>query len=204
MYNYGGGGTLITQMNLTRKGDVFMPGSTMDFKMAKMQGLVSDSKLVAYHVPVIVVQKGNPKNITSLEDFARPGFRVALGDVKATAIGQAAAQMFGSLDITDAVEKNVVTRTPTISELTVIMNTGQADAAILTLDQYNATTMDEITIPLSENDVLITPIGATTFSQNTTAANEFVDFVASDQGKAIFAKYGFPTYPNATYANVKP
>lgn len=203
-YNYGGGGTLITQMNLTRKGDVFMPGSTMDFKMAKMQGLVSDSKLVAYHVPVIVVQKGNPKNITSLEDFARPGLRVALGDVKATAIGQAAAQMFGSLDITDAVEKNVVTRTPTISELTVIMNTGQADAAILTLDQYNATTMDEITIPLSENDVLITPIGATTFSQNTTAANEFVDFVASDQGKAIFAKYGFPTYPNATYANVKP
>jgi molybdate transport system substrate-binding protein len=203
-YNYGGGGTLVTQMNLTRKGDVFMPGSTMDFKMAKMQGLVNSSVLVAYHVPVIVVQKGNPKNITSLEDFARPGLKIALGDVKATAIGQAGNQMFTALNITDAVNKNVVTRTPTINELTVIMNTGQADASILTIDQYNATTMDEIAIPLSENDVLITPIGATTFTTNATAANEFVSFVSSDQGKAVFAKYGFPIYPDPVYASVTP
>ena len=69
-YNYGGAGALVPQMNLTRKGDVFMPGSTMEFKTAKSQGLVNESKFVAYHVPVIVVQKGNPKNITTLADFA--------------------------------------------------------------------------------------------------------------------------------------
>ena len=203
-YNYGGGGTLVSQMNLTRKGDVFIPGSTKEFKTAKMQGLVNGSMLVAYHVPVIVVQKGNPKSITSLEDFARPGLKIALGDAKATAIGQAAAQMFAALNITDAVNQNVVTRTPTINELTVYMNTGQADAAILTLDLYNATTMDEIAIPLSQNDVLITPIGATTFATNSTAADEFVSFVASDEGKAIFAKHGFPIYPDPAYASVTP
>ena len=203
-YNYAGGGALISQMNLTRKGDVFIPGSTMDFKMAKMQGLVGNSTLVAYHVPVIVVQKGNPKNITSLQDFARPGLKIALGDVKATAIGQAGAQMFAKLNITDAVNQNVVTRTPTINELTVIMNTGQADASILTIDQYNSTTMDEIAIPANINDVMITPIGATTFTTNATAAQEFVDFVSSDQGKAIFAKHGFPIYPDPAYASVTP
>ena len=203
-YNYGGAGTLVSQMNLTKKGDVFMPGSTTEFKTAKSQGLVNESKLVAYHVPVIAVQKGNPKNITTLADFARPGLKVALGDANATAIGKASTKMFAALNISAAVEKNVVSRTPTINELTVIMQTGQADAAVLTLDQYDAKTMDMITIPLTQNVVLITPIGATTFSKNTDAANQFVNFVASDDGKAIFAKHGFVTYPNATYANVTP
>lgn len=203
-YNYGGAGTLVSQMNLTKKGDVFMPGSTVEFQTAKDQGLVTTSQLVAYHVPVIAVQKGNPKNITSLKDFAQPGLKVALGDANATAIGKAGAKMFKKLNITAAVEKNVVTRTPTINELTVIMNTGQADAALLTLDQIDATKVEAITIPIKDNNVLITPIGITTYTQNTDAANKFVAYVASDEGKAYFAKHGFPIYPDPVYAGVTP
>jgi len=203
-YNYGGAGTLVSQMNLTRKGDVFIPGSTVEFQTAKDQGLVSTNQLVAYHVPVIAVQKGNPKNITSLKDFAKPGLKIALGDANATAIGKAGAKMFKQLNITAAVEKNVVTRTPTINELTIIMNTGQADAALLTLDQIDATKVDAITIPVSTNAVLITPIGATTYTQNPDAAAKFVAYVASDEGKAFFAKHNFPIYPDPVYANVKP
>lgn len=202
-YSYGGSGVLITQMNLTHKGDVFIPGSTNEWKTAKAQGLVDSYELVAYHVPVIVVQKGNPKNITSLKDLAQPGLKVALGDVNATAIGKAGAKIFKKMNITAAVEKNVVTRTPTINELVTIMNAGQADAVILTLDNVNAEKMDRIDIPLADNEVLITPIGVTTFTQNPDAAAKFVAFVASDEGKAIFAKHGFPIYPDPVYANVQ-
>jgi molybdate transport system substrate-binding protein len=203
-YNYGGAGTLVSQMNLTKKGDAFMPGSTVEFQTAKDQGLVTTNQLVAYHVPVITVQRGNPKKIASLKDFAQPGLKIALGDANATAIGKAGAKMFKKLNITAAVEKNVVTRTPTINELTVIMNLGQADAALLTLDQIDPAKVDAITIPVSDNAVLITPIGATTFTKNPDAANQFVNFVASDEGKAIFAKHGFPTYPDPVYAGVNP
>ncbi len=203
-YNYGGAGTLVTQMNLTKKGDVFMPGSTVEFQTAKDQGLVTTNQLVAYHVPVIAVQKGNPKNITTLADFAKPGLKIALGDANATAIGKAGAKMFKKLNITAAVEKNVVTRTPTINELTVFMNLGQADAALLTLDQIDPTKVDAIVIPVKDNNVLVTPIGATTFSQNAQAADKFVAYVASDEGKAFFAKHGFPIYPDPVYASVTP
>jgi len=203
-YNYGGAGTLVSQMNLTKKGDVFMPGSTVEFRTAKDQGLVTTSQLVAYHVPIIVVQKGNPKNITTLADFAKPGLKIALGDANATAIGKAGAKMFKKLNITAAVEKNVVTRTPTINELTVIMNTGQADAALLTLDQVDATKVDAVVIPVKDNNVLITPIGTTTFTQNSAAADKFVAYVASDEGKAFFAKHGFPLYPDPVYASFTP
>jgi molybdate transport system substrate-binding protein len=203
-YTYGGSGTLISQMNLTQKGDVFIPGSTNEYATAKSQGLVGDYQMVGYHVPVIAVQKGNPKGITSIKDFANPGLKIALGDTNATAIGKAGAKMFKNFNITGAVEKNVVTRTPTINELTVIMNLGQADASLLTLDQINQEKMDAISIPTSDNVVLIVPVGVTIFTKNPENARKFADFVASDEGKAIFAKHGFPSYPNPTYASVKP
>jgi molybdate transport system substrate-binding protein len=203
-YTYGGSGMLISQMNLTKKGDVFIPGSTVEYGIAKNQGLVGASQLVGYHVPVIAVQKGNPKNIQTIQDFAKPGLKVALGDAAATAIGKAGTKMFNKYNITEAVEKNVITRTPTINELTVIMNTGQADAALLTLDQIDPEKVDAISIPTSDNVVLIVPIGVTTFTKNPENAQKFADFVASDEGKAIFAKHGFPSYPNETYAGVNP
>jgi len=203
-YTYGGSGTLVSQMNLTQKGDVFIPGSTTEYATAKSQGLVGDYQLIGYHVPVIAVQKGNPKGITTIKDFANPGLKIALGDTNATAIGKAGAKMFKNFNITGAVEKNVITRTPTINELTVIMNLGQADATLLTLDQINLEKMDAISIPTSDNVVLIVPIGVTSFTKNPVNARKFADFVASDEGKAIFEKHGFPTYPNPAYASVKP
>jgi molybdate transport system substrate-binding protein len=203
-FNYGGSGMLISQMNLTKKGDVFIPGSTVEFSTAQNQGLVAASQLIGYHVPVIAVQKGNPKNINTIQDFAQPGLKVALGDVNATAVGKAGAKMFKRYNITESVEKNVITRTPTINELTIIMNAGQADAALLTLDQINQDTMDAISIPAEDNAVLIVPIGLTTFTKNPENAQKFADFVASDEGKTIFVKHGFPSYPDPVYTNIKP
>lgn len=203
-YTYGGSGVLISQMNLSRQGDAFVPGSTVEFATAKNQGLVNSSQLVAYHVPVIAVQKGNPKGIKTIQDFARPGLKVALGDANATAIGKAGTKMFAKYNITTDVEKNVVTRTPTINELTVIMNTGQADAALLTLDQVNPDKVDAVTIPTTDNVVLIVPAGITTFTKEAQKAQKFVDFVASAEGKAVFAEHGFPVYPDPQFAGVKP
>lgn len=202
-YNYGGAGTLVTQMNLTHKGDAFMPGSTMEWKTAKAQGLVDDYQLVAYHVPAIAVQKGNPRNIATIADLAQPDLKVALGDTNATAIGKAATKLFKKFNVTADVEKNVVTRTPTINELVTLMDAGQADAAIMTLDSINTEKLDLITIPVGDNEILVTPIGLTTYTQNSDNAEKFVAYVASDEGKAYFAKHGFPTYPNQDYANVQ-
>jgi len=36
-------------------------------------------QLIAYHMPVITVPKGNPANITCLEDLARPDVKLVWG-----------------------------------------------------------------------------------------------------------------------------
>lgn len=146
---------------------------------------------------MIAVQKGNPHNITSVDDFARPGLKIALGGVNSTSIGGAGDKLFRAHGIRDAVEANVVLRAPTINEVVVAMNMGTADAALLTLDQINPPEkMDAIDLPQEDNLALIVPIGATTFTTQPDAAQAFVEFVTSDEGKAIFAKHGSrPTPP---------
>ena len=203
-YNFAGSGTLISQMELSRKGDAFIPGGTPDYRIAQDKGLVGEPGYVAYHVPIIAVQKGNPQNITSVDDFARPGLKIALGGANSTAIGRAGDKLFQKHGILDAVEKNVVLRAPTINEVVVAMNMGTADAALLTLDMINPETMDTIDLPQEDGLTLIVPIGQTTFTTQPDAARQFATFVTSDEGKAIFAKHGFPTYPDPAYAGIEP
>ncbi|MDN7024708.1 molybdate ABC transporter substrate-binding protein [Methanoculleus sp. FWC-SCC1] len=204
-YTYAGSGALITQMELAQKGDVFIPGGTPDYAIAVNKGLVSDDpQYVAYHVPVIAVAKGNPKKITCVEDFTKSGVKVALGGINETAIGKAGDKLFKKHGIADAVEENVVLRAPTINELIVAMNMGTADATLITIDKMNVQTMEAIELPLEDNMALIVPIGTTTFTKKADLAGQYIDFVASDEGKAIFARHGFPTYPDPTYAGIMP
>lgn len=197
---YGGSGVLISQMETSHLGDAFIPGGQPDYQIAVNKGLVSnDSQLVAYHVPIIAVQKGNPLGIQTVADLAKSGVRLALGDVNATAIGKAGVEIFKTYGVSEEIEDNVILRGATINEVVTAMATGNADAALLTLDNAKGDQFDLIEIPVTNNSILIAPIGITTFTTQPELAQKFADFVASDEGKAIFEKYGFPAYPNEKY-----
>lgn len=198
-YNYAGSGTLLSQMELTRKGDIFMPGTAEDFETAKNKSFVSNGTRVVYHVPVIAVARGNPKNITCLADLGQPGVKVVLGDSNACPIGKLSDKLLEKNKVNASVSGNVIARAATVSELVTYVALGQADAAIVWEDLYVPESMDIVTIPKSQNLIKIVPIGALAFSEQPDAAQQFVDFVASDEGKAVFEKHGFTIYPDARY-----
>ncbi|MCZ0860970.1 molybdate ABC transporter substrate-binding protein [Methanocorpusculum sp. MG] len=199
---YGGSGVLISQMETSHLGDAFIPGGQPDYQNAVKKGLVSNnSQLVAYHVPIIAVQKGNPLGIQTVANLAKPGVRLALGDINATAIGKAGVKIFDNYGVTAEIEKNVVLRGATINEVVTAMSTGNADAALLTMDNAKGDRFDLIEIPVTDNSILIAPIGITTFTTQPELAQKFADFVVSAEGKAIFEKYGFPAYPNEKYTS---
>ncbi|WP_245926602.1 molybdate ABC transporter substrate-binding protein [Methanospirillum lacunae] len=204
VYNFQGSGALLSQMDITHKGDVLIAGGSDAYKTAEDKGLVGEPQYIAYHVPIVAVQKGNPKNITSVEDFAKPGLKIGLGDIKATAIGTTGDKLFKDLGIADAVEKNVVVRTSTINELVSAMNAGSIDVSLLTLDQISDKTMDTIPVENVNDYVLVVAEGATTFSKQPEKAQKFVDYVASDAGKDSFKKYKFPAYGDEQYKDVQP
>nr|QNO47322.1 hypothetical protein BBMLNMBM_00001 [Methanosarcinales archaeon ANME-2c ERB4] len=199
-YNYAGSNALLSQMELTRKGDVYMPGATYYFDLARDKGLTDYEQLIAYHVPVIAVPRGNPANITSLEDLAEPEVTVILGDSKAAAIGKLGDAILETNGLYDAVEKNVIARGATVNELIVYVSMKQADASIIWEDlAANSEKMEIVKIPDGQNIIKIVPIGTLTSSKQKDTAKGFVDFVASPEGKAIFEKHGFTTYPDEEY-----
>ncbi len=199
-YNYAGSNTLLSQMELTQKGDVYMPGATYYFDIAKEKGITDYEQRVAYHVPVIAVPEGNPAGITSLADLAEPGVTVILGDPKAAAIGKLGNKILEENGIYDTVANNTIARGATVNELVVYTSMKQADASIIWEDLVvNSEKMEIVEIPREQNIVKIIPIGTLTFSEKKGTATKFVDFVASPEGKAIFEKHGFTAYPDEKY-----
>jgi len=201
-FNFGGSNTLLSQMELVEQGDVYMPGATSYFDAAQDKGFVEESSLVVYHIPVIITPKGNPADIQSLADLGKEGVTVELGDAQAAAIGKLSNKILEKNQLNGSVYPNVITRSATVNELVLHTALGQVDGAICWEDLVNTDEMEVIYIPNNQNIIKVVPIGSLTFSEKPEEAQGFVDFVASDEGMAIFTKHGFTTYPNDLYADV--
>ena len=86
---YAGIGTLFSQILLTKQGDLFIaPSPDIMDKAAEKRLIVPGSvRTMAYTVPSINVQQGNPKNIRGLRDLLKPGVKVAIGNPEIVYIG---------------------------------------------------------------------------------------------------------------------
>jgi len=196
---FGGSGTLLNQIVLEKIGDVYVPGSD-DFmdKAAKQQAIVpATRKILAYLVPVINVQHGNPKNIRSLSDLARPRVRVGLAKAGAVCLGDVSDEILKKAGVEAQVKKNVLTYTGSCEQTQQLVQLGEADA-IIGWDSFKAWApdrIDNVRIPAKLIRVRNVPAAVVTYSKQRKAAGEFVNFLASKQGKAIFSKHGYSTEP---------
>lgn len=191
VFNYAGSGQLMTQLMTTKKGDLFIVGSDVAYGVAKEKGLVEEAYEIAHHTPAIVVLKGNPKNIQSLQDLTKEGVKVIFGDEKASAIGKTIQEIIKKNNL-PKINDNRVSTANTVNEMVVQMTLGAADAMIATIDSvYNNPKVEIINIDPKENIDQIVTGGIITTTENPELSKAFMDFASSKEGKAIFAQYGF-------------
>ena len=86
---YSGSGTLLSQMELTKRGDVYLCGSPDYIEIGIRRGLLIEGtdKIVSYLVPAILVPKENPKNIQKLEDLTKKDVRIGMGNPETVCLG---------------------------------------------------------------------------------------------------------------------
>lgn len=199
-YNYAGSNALLSQMEITESGDCYMPGATKYIETAQEKGFIAATENICYHIPIITVPKGNPANITCLEDMAGEGVTLVWGDPDVAAIGNAGVKILEKNGLYEAVWTNVVATLPTMNEVMLQIAMGQADASLNWWDTVKfVEKIDVVEIPNEQNMIKIVPIGSLTFSEYPDTAQLFIEFVASDEGLAIFEEHGFITYPNEAY-----
>jgi molybdate transport system substrate-binding protein len=188
---FAGSGHLLGQVASLQKGDLFMPGEEYYVEEAVQRGLADGAtrKTVAYFIPVIFVQKGNPKQIHSLQDLTREGIRLGFGDERACAVGKQSVALFGKNGISPAaLASNTVYKSGTVDELAVAIKLGQVDAVIV----WDATAMnfqkdgDRIDIPAAANLPAAVSIVALRSSADPEKSRAFIRFMAGETARSIF------------------
>jgi molybdate transport system substrate-binding protein len=196
---FGGSGFVLSQMKLSRRGDIYFPGSSDFMEVAKREGLVypESEKIVVYLVPAINVQKGNPKRISSLKDLAKKGIRLAIANPEMVCVGTYAVEIIErnlNSQEKESLRRNLVNYTESCEKTANVISLRAVDAVIgWSVFQYWDPERIE-TIYLKPDEIPrigYIPVAISKFTQDRALAQTFVDFILSPQGKSIFRKYNY-------------
>jgi molybdenum ABC transporter molybdate-binding protein len=143
---YNGCGLLVAQMRGHEEPDAYF-ACDQSF-MDKVDDLFLRPVPVSTNRLVIIVQKGNPEKIHSLEDLARPGLRVGIGNEKQCALGVLTQKTLAQSPQRESVLKNIKTQTPTGDMLVNQLLTGSLDAVVAYVSNANEAGDRVETIPL--------------------------------------------------------
>jgi len=194
--DYAGSEVLLSRIKLSSRGDLYMPGDVHYVDLARKEGLIASSRTACYFVPVILVRKGNPKQIRTLRDFLRPDVTLGLGDPEACAIGRKSVRIFAKNGLNESdIEERVAFRSLTVNELGLHVVVGKIDATIVwdaTAAQY-ADSAEVVAIPHQQNIISTVPVAVLSFSEHKALAEKFAEFVTSERGVQLFKKHHYTT-----------
>lgn len=188
---FGGTGTLLSQLQISKTGDLFIAADDGSLADASKRELVAEVLPVAIQTPVIAVAKGNPKGIKTLDDLLKADVKFAVANPEAASISKITRKLLG--DRWDAFAKQAAVMKPTVTELAADVKIGSVDAAII----WDATArmfpdLEIVSVsPLSEHQEPASAAVLTACKQPATAL-KFARFLAAPQrGGEIMTKFGF-------------
>jgi len=196
--NYGGSGAVLSQMKLSKTGDLYVPGAPDYIPKAERDGVIDTKsvKIIAYLIPVIAVQHGNPKNIQSLSDLAKPGLKIGIGNPDAVCLGLYAIEILDYNHLLAEVGKNIATQAESCEKTATLLSLKSVDTVIgwHVFHDWDANNIDVVYLkPEQIPRIAYIPAAVSTFAKDRDSAQKFIDFLVSKQGQDIFSKWGYIT-----------
>ena len=187
-YSYASSQTLVTQILNGAPADVIVTANTSTMAQLTAKDLVETPQAFCRNKLEIITAPGNPRNITSLADLAKPGISVVLadpsvpvGDYSAKALSMAGVKVTPkSLQLDDA-------------EVVEQVESGNADAALVFVtDIVSAgSRVTGVPIPDAQNVIGTYEVAAVKTSSNLTAARAYIAEVVSGSIHAALLSAGF-------------
>jgi molybdate transport system substrate-binding protein len=193
---YGGSGTVLSQMELAKTGDIYIPGSP-DYLAKAEKKQVADSattKILAFLIPAICVQPGNPQNIRSLSDLTKPGLRVGIGNPDSVCVGLYAVEILEKNNLLKEVFPNIVTQATSCDATATLISLKSVDAVLgwSVFQDWDQQRIERVLLkPEQLPRLAYIPAAVSNFARDRALATQFIDFLISAAGQDIFKKWGY-------------
>lgn len=193
---YGASGTLLSQMEISRRGDVYLSGSPDYIIIGEKKKLLLEgtAKAVNYLIPAIIVPKGNPKNIRRLKDLCNPGVRFGMGNPETVCLGLYGVEILEKNKILGGALKNIAVFAKSCEDTATLAALGKVDV-VLGWDVFASWNQDAVEwVKISPSEIpriSYTAIALPTFVSDKKLATDFINFVLSEESQKVFDRWGY-------------
>ena len=195
--NFASSGTLQKQIEQGAPCDVFISAaaSQMD-NLEKGSMIVTESrKNLLNNKVVLVIPADSTLGLTSFNDLTKDIVKkIAIGDPKSVPAGTYGQQAFDKLGITESIQSKLILGSD-VRQVLSYVESGDVDAGIVYSTDAVVSSKVKVVASAPEeiNAKIVYPVAVIKASQNTDAAQDYIDFLFTAKAKEIFEKFGFTT-----------
>ena len=195
-YNLGSSGALQQQIEQGAPVDIFISAAPKQMNALQTKGLLlTDTRRNLLKNQVVLIA---PKNVTSISNFkdlkGNSVRKISIGDPESVPAGQYSKEVLTSLNLYNQIQAKLVFAKD-VRQVLSYVESGDVDAGLVYITDAKVSDRIKViaTAPESSHAPIIYPVAVLKDSKNPDAAKAFVQFLASEEGKAVFEKYGFST-----------
>ena len=193
--------TILFNLSLTQKGDLFLPADDSYIALAKEKGFVKDGdvfNLARMHAVVIVSPKVTAE-IATWSDFLDPKYKIALGNPDSTAIGKVVKEKLQAEGHWKALADRMPNYQGKVTEVLNSVQLGSVDVGIV----WDAVALPHPKVKIVrlkelENAEARVQVAITKFSTQRDSAHQFIRYLrAARKARFISRSKDIPTSRNA-------
>jgi molybdenum ABC transporter molybdate-binding protein len=190
---YGGSGTLLSNLRVAGRGDVYIAADESYLDLARSNQLVAETMPIAEMRMVAAVRHGNPKKIHEVGDLMRADVTVGLANPEAAAVGKLAQELLRQSGDWGALEKRIKVFKPTVTDAANDVKIGAVDVTLVwdaTLSLYPD--LEGVRFAPIDRGQERVALGVLRSSNQPRAALHFARYLtARDRGLTEFQRAGY-------------
>jgi molybdate transport system substrate-binding protein len=188
-YSFAASGTLATQVREGAPADVMVSADAGLARELADEGLLEPARPLATNTLAILVPRGNPKGIRSLDDLRRPGIRFVMADA-GVPLGDYARELLAALGDPDLVGMAASYENDAAANVGKVA-LGEADAAIGYRSDVHAGRVEAVPLPARAQPRIVYTISVVAGSDHAGEAEEFIAHALGPDGLALLRAGGF-------------
>ena len=196
----GSSGAMLSQIEISKRGDLYISGSPDFMIKAEKKGIVkkNDYTAIAWLIPAIAVPSRNSAKIRNLSDLAKPGLKILIANPESVCLGVYAVELLKKNGLYEKVKPNIITYSESCAKTASLVAMDTVDAAIgwSVFKKWNPERMSIIPLKKEEiSRIAFIPVSVINYSSKKELSLEFIKFLQNDFTGNILYKWGF--YSNA-------